>query len=191
MDNSNLINNTINPVESLARNIVASIKAGNTSNHTKSDTSESWNITNVDDGGKSGLYRLEITNGVNKSGKKYCHHILYRVNPTDKTEKPVNLGIYKKKFIYTIAYNLQSNKVFKKIKQDNNTIKAIAKDMKKNPDNYTKNGDTISGTFNNSKLIINREAHLMKNGKTMYRITATLNDEDYLKGSQLAVLYKQ
>ena len=47
MDNSNLINNTINPVESLARNIVASIKAGNTSNHTKSDTSESWNITNV------------------------------------------------------------------------------------------------------------------------------------------------
>ena len=70
MDNSNLINNTINPVESLARNIVASIKAGNTSNHTKSDTSESWNITNVDDGGKSGLYRLEITNGINKSGKK-------------------------------------------------------------------------------------------------------------------------
>ena len=164
MDNSNLINNTINPVESLARNIVASIKAGNTSNHTKSDTSETWNITNVDDGGKSGLYRLEITNGVNKSGKK--------------------------QFIYTIAYNLQSNKVFKKIKQDNNAIKAIAKDMKKNPDNYTKNGDTISGTFNNSKLVINREAHLMKNGKTMYRITATLNDEDYLKGSQLAILYK-
>ena len=64
------------------------------------------------------------------------------------------------------------------------------KDYKKNPDNYTKNGDTISGTFNNSKLVINREAHLMKNGKTMYRITATLNDEDYLKGSQLAILYK-
>ena len=188
MDN-NLIDNKINSVEALARNIVASIKAGNTSNHTNVDNTESWDITNVDDDNKSGHYKLKITNGVNKTGKKYCHHALFRINP-DGTEKLVNLGIYKKKFIYTIAYNLQNGKVFKKINQDPSAIKSIAKDMKKNPNNWTKNGDTISGKMNGNSVCITREAHLMKNGKTMYRITSTLNGNEYLKGSQLAILYK-
>ena len=111
MDNSNLIDNNMNPVESLARNIVASIKAGNTSNHTKSDTSESWNITNVDDGGKSGLYRLEITNSVNKTGKKYCHHILYRINPTDNSEITFNPIRYSRRSSKTIILSRQSLKI--------------------------------------------------------------------------------
>ena len=183
-------NSTVNPaptgVEALAKNLVKAVKSGNVSNHTKDNDTESWIINDVEDDGKGGQYKMEIIQGLNKSGKKYCKHTVYRVS----TGKPVNFGIYKKKVLYTLAHNLESGKVFKKIKQDPATVKAIAKDMKQNADNWTQSGDTIVGTMGQDKISITREAHLMKNGKTMYKVTATKNDSEFLSGSQLMILFK-
>lgn len=173
-------------VELLAKNIVKAVKSGNVKDHTKDNDTESWIIHSVDDENKGGEYKMEIIQGLNKSGKKYCKHTVYRVS----TGKPVNFGIYKKKVLYTLAYNLESGKVFKKIKQDPSAVKAIAKDMKQNADNWTQSGDTIVGTMGSDKISITREAHLMKNGKTMYKVTATKNNSEFLSGSQLMVLFK-
>jgi len=173
-------------IELLAKNLVKSVKAGNVSNHIKDNDTESWIISNVEDDNKGGEYKMEIVQGLNKSGKKYCKHTVYRVS----TGKPVNFGIYKKKVLYTLAYNLESGKVFKKIKQDPASVKAIAKDMKTNADNWKQDGNTIIGTMGNDKINITREAHLIKNGKTMYKITATKNNEEFLSGSQLMILFK-
>lgn len=179
--------NTNVSVEQLAKNIIASVKAGFISNHSKSPEKESWTITNVNDNNKGGIYILNIINSTNKSGNPYNHHEIIRAS----TNKPVNFGPFKKKLLYTLAYNLQSNNIFKKIKQDPSSVKSILHNIKNFPNNWSLSNNSISGHINNDSFSITRTPHLMKSGKTFYKISATKNGIPFLNGSQLMILFKE
>ena len=189
MENTLNTSSTASAVEVLARGLVSAAKSGNAVQTVSQDGTKSFDLTNVDDAGKGGSYRIVITSGLNKSGKKYSHHALFRVNP-DGSLKNVNLGKFKKKLFYTLSYNLEAGKVFSKIKQDPSAIKDIAKSMKSSPSDWKQEGDTICGKMGAASICITRTAQLMSNGKTMYRVSATKDGMPFLKGSQLMPLYK-
>lgn len=170
--------------EETIKGIIASAKAGNVSDHVSADGKESWKITM---GGET--YRVEVADRQSKHGKAFNKNNLYRLNE-DGSEKTVNLGSWKKKLFYTLVYCLQEGKIFHKIEQDPTKVRAIAKDMKANPANYTKTETEIKGTYNGKPIVVSRVKKTFPSGKSLYRVTLSECGITTMKGSQLMPLFK-
>lgn len=173
--------------EETIKGIIASAKAGNVTDHTTADGKESWKITMGSD-----TYRVEVADRQSKKGKAFNKNNLYRLEVDGETvkEKTVNLGQWKKKLFYTLVYCLRDGKVFQKIAQDPAKVRAIAKDMKANPDNYVKTETEIKGTYNGKPIVVSRVKKTFTTGKTLYRVTLSECGIVTMKGSQLQPLFK-
>lgn len=169
--------------EETIRGLIQAAKE-NAPEHQTVDGIESWKITMDGE-----VYKVSVADRKAKTGRAFNCHGLVKILP-DGTEETVNLGAWKKKLFYTLAYNLQQGKVFKKNEQNPGKVKAIVKDMKENPANYTKSEDLIQGTFNGKPITVSRTKKTYKSGKSMYRITMSECGIVTLKGSQLQPLFK-
>lgn len=173
--------------EETIKGIIASAKAGNVSDHTCQDGTESWTITM--DGQK---YQVEVSDRQSKKGRTFNKNNLYLLEQEGESvkKKVVNLGQWKKKLFYTLVYCLQDGKVFHKIEQDPAKVKSIIKDMKANPANYVKSETEIKGTFNGKPIVVKREKKTFNSGKSLYRVTLSECGIVTMKGSQLQPLFK-
>lgn len=112
--------------EETIRGLIQAAKE-NAPEHQTVDGIESWKITMDGE-----VYKVSVVDRKAKTGRAFNCHGLVKILP-DGTEETVNLGAWKKKLFYTLTYNLQQGKVFKKNEQNPTKVKAIVKDMKENP----------------------------------------------------------
>lgn len=179
-----------NTVAQLAVNVIEAAKNGNVISHSIEGDIEKWTLNNVNDNNKGGVYQVHMITKKNRNGKTYYGYRLYRVLENDKIQN-VNLGHFKKVF-YSAVYGLKKNNFFHKIQQQPKVVNAWFKDMKYNPTNWSKpDADTIIGNYDGNDIKITRIPQLNKNGKVMYRVSATVNGEHAIKGSQLMLLYRR
>lgn len=170
--------------ENTIKGIIAEAKKGHVADHQTDGAVESWKIPF-----KGNTYRVVVTDKQAKTGRAFNKNDLF-VLADDGSEKVVNLGEWKKKLFYTLVYALRKGKVFHKIDQDPAKVKAIRADMIKNPGNYVKGEDEITGTYNGKNITVTRTKKAYKSGKTLCRITLSECGVVTLKGSQLQPLFK-
>lgn len=176
---------TMSTCEHIIRETIASAKAGNITNHVKTDDKESWTINTA-----IGNYRVENVSRQSKTHREFNKTNFFEIKD-DGTERLVNLGEWKKKLFYTLLYCLQDNKVFTKIKQDPAKIKSIAKAIKSNPDAWTMTNDSIKGQIDGTTIEVLRDRKTFEtSGKALYRVKLLENGVETLKGSQLMKLWK-
>ena len=170
--------------EDTIKGIIAEAKKGNVTDHQVDGKVESWKIPFA-----GSTYRVVVTDKTARSGKAFNKNDLFVVDK-DGNDKVVNLGDWKKKLFYTLVYALRKGKVFHKIEQNPDKVKAIKADMAANPGNYVLDGDTITGTFDGKAIAIVRAKKKYKSGKVLSRITLTECGVVTLKGAQLQPLFK-
>lgn len=174
----------VDTCENIIRTTIAAAKAGQISNHVKTDEKESWEITT-----SLGKFRVENINRQSKTHREFNKTNLIEIKE-DGAERTVNLGDWKKKLFYTLLYCLQEGKVFTKIKQDPEKIKKIAAAIKANPDAWTMTNDSIKGTIGENQIEVIRDRKSFASGKALYRVKLLENGVETLKGSQLMKLWK-
>jgi hypothetical protein len=152
----------------------------------------SWRFKGVEVDSKVNDYIVKLVAKTGKSGKEFKKRELYRV--VDGAEQKVELGEYKKEYLYKIIHGLTTTKAprVRLSKEHRDDIFVMRDYIKAHKADFTLDGNTLTGKVPQGefKLVVGN-LRPMKNGhKRVFGTKLYINGELYHEGGSLVRLMK-
>ena len=153
----------------------------------------SWRFPSVEVDSKVNDYIVKLVAKTGKSGKPFKKRELYRI-VDGGAEQKVELGEYKKEYLYKIVKGLTSTKAPReRVKNcDFNEIKAMCAYIKEHKDEFTMTDTTLTGKVpqGDFKLIIGHVKPMKNDHKRVFGRQLFINDQLFAEGGGLIFLQK-
>lgn len=152
----------------------------------------SWRFPSVEVDSKVNDYIVKLVAKTGKSGKQFKKRELYRV--VDGAEQKVELGEYKKEYLYKIVHGLTTTKAPReRVKDcDFNEIKSMCAYIKDHKDEFTMTDTTLTGKVpqGDFKLIIGHVKPMKNDHKRVFGRQLFINGQLFAEGGGLIFLQK-
>lgn len=152
----------------------------------------SWRFPSVEVDSKVNDYIVKLVAKTGKSGKQFKKRELYRV--VDGAEQKVELGEYKKDYLYKIVHGLTTTKAPRErvMNCDFNEIKAMCAYIKEHKDEFTMTDTTLTGKVpqGDFRLEIGHVKPMKNDHKRVFGRQLFINDQLFAEGGGLIFLQK-
>lgn len=152
----------------------------------------SWRFPSVEVDSKVNDYIVKLVAKTGKSGKQFKKRELYRV--VDGAEQKVELGEYKKDYLYKIVHGLTTTKAPReRVKDcDFNEIKSMCAYIKDHKDEFTMTDTTLTGKVpqGDFRLEIGHVKPMKNDHKRVFGRQLFINDQLFAEGGGLIFLQK-
>ena len=152
----------------------------------------SWRFPSVEVDSKVNDYIVKLVAKTGKSGKQFKKRELYRV--VDGAEQKVELGEYKKEYLYKIVHGLTTTKAPReRVKDcDFNEIKSMCAYIKEHKDEFTMTDTTLTGKVpqGDFRLEIGHVKPMKNDHKRVFGRQLFINDQLFAEGGGLIFLQK-
>lgn len=152
----------------------------------------SWRFPSVEVDSKVNDYIVKLVAKTGKSGKQFKKRELYRV--VDGAEQKVELGEYKKDYLYKIVHGLTTTKAPReRVKDcDFNEIKSMCAYIKEHKDEFTMTDTTLTGKVpqGDFRLEIGHVKPMKNDHKRVFGRQLFINDQLFAEGGGLIFLQK-
>lgn len=152
----------------------------------------SWRFPSVEVDSKVNDYIVKLVAKTGKSGKQFKKRELYRV--VDGAEQMVELGEYKKDYLYKIVHGLTTTKAPRErvMNCDFNEIKAMCAYIKEHKDEFTMTDTTLTGKVpqGDFRLEIGHVKPMKNDHKRVFGRQLFINDQLFAEGGGLIFLQK-
>ena len=150
----------------------------------------SWRFKGIEVDSKVNDYIVKLVAKTGKSGKTFKKRELYRV--VDGAEQKVELGEYKKEYLYKIVHGLTNTKAPRvHLSREHKADLYVMRDyIKQHKDQFTLDGNTLTGKVpqGDFKLVVGN-VKPMKNGhKRVFGSKLYINGELYHEGGEVVFL---
>ena len=150
----------------------------------------SWRFKGIEVDSKVNDYIVKLVAKTGKSGKTFKKRELYRI--VDGTEQKVELGEYKKEYLYKIVHGLTNTKAPRvHLSRDHKADLYVMRDyIKQHKAEFTLDGNTLTGKVpqGDFKLVVGN-VKPMKNGhKRVFGSKLYINGELYHEGGEVVFL---
>ena len=150
----------------------------------------SWRFKGIEVDSKVNDYIVKLVAKTGKSGKTFKKRELYRV--VDGAEQKVELGEYKKEYLYKIVHGLTNTKAPRvHLSREHKADLYVMRDyIKQHKDQFTLDGNTLTGKVpqGDFKLVVGN-LKPMKNGhKRVFGSKLYINGELYHEGGEVVFL---
>lgn len=153
----------------------------------------SWRFPGVEVDSKVNDYIVKLVAKTGKSGKPFKKRELYRI-VDGGAEQKVELGEYKKEYLYKIVKGLTSTKAPReRVKNcDFNEIKAMCAYIKEHKDEFTMTDTSLTGKVpqGDFKLLIGHVKPMKNDHKRVFGRQLFINDQLFAEGGGLIFLQK-
>ena len=152
----------------------------------------SWRFPSIEVDSKVNDYIVKLVAKTGKSGKQFKKRELYRV--VDGAEQKVELGEYKKEYLYKIVHGLTTTKAPReRVKNcDFNEIKSMCAYIKEHKDEFTMTDTTLTGKVpqGDFRLEIGHVKPMKNSHKRVFGRQLFINDQLFAEGGGLIFLQK-
>ena len=153
----------------------------------------SWRFPSIEVDSKVNDYIVKLVAKTGKSGKQFKKRELYRV--VDDTEQKVELGEYKKEYLYKIVHGLTTTKAPRQrltVDVDFSEIKAMCAYIKEHKDEFTMTDTTLTGKVpqGDFRLEIGHVKPMKNDHKRVFGRQLFINDQLFAEGGGLIFLQK-
>ena len=152
----------------------------------------SWRFPSIEVDSKVNDYIVKLVAKTGKSGKQFKKRELYRV--VDGAEQKVELGEYKKEYLYKIVHGLTTTKAPReRVKDcDFNEIKSMCAYIKEHKDEFTMTDTTLTGKVpqGDFRLEIGHVKPMKNDHKRVFGRQLFINDQLFAEGGGLIFLQK-
>lgn len=152
----------------------------------------SWRFPSIEVDSKVNDYIVKLVAKTGKSGKQFKKRELYRV--VDGAEQKVELGEYKKEYLYKIVHGLTTTKAPReRVKDcDFNEIKAMCAYIKEHKSEFTMTDTTLTGKVpqGDFRLEIGHVKPMKNDHKRVFGRQLFINDQLFAEGGGLIFLQK-